>query len=58
MQSEQIDQLSDELRKLVHRFLLEYDLPIESIVGCIEFEKKELLDLRIQFDSDMELDDE
>ena len=54
---DQIDQLNDELRKVVHRFKLEYDLPIEAIVGVMDFIKADLIDAGVDFEVDFDLDD-
>lgn len=58
-EEEQIDHLNDELRRLIHRFKLEYDLTIEAIIGVMEFVKQELLECGIEgyFEIDI-LDDE
>ena len=55
---EQIDQLSSELRKVVHRFKLEYDLPIEAILGVLDFLKADLVDAGVEFEVDFDLDDD
>jgi len=55
---DQIDQLNDELRKVVHRFKLEYDLPIEAIVGVMDFIKADLIDAGVDFEVDFDLDDD
>ena len=52
----QIDQLNDELRKVVHRFKLEYDLPVEAIIGVLEYIKADLVDAGVEFDADFDLD--
>jgi hypothetical protein len=58
MIEEQIDQLNDELRKVVHRFKLEYDLPVEAIIGVMEFIKADLIDAGVEFEVDFDLDDD
>jgi len=55
---EQIDQFNDELRKVIHRFKLEYDLPIEAILGVMEYIKADLIDTGIEFEADFDLDED
>ena len=49
---EQIDQFTFDLEKLIYRYKKEWDLPLESIVGVIEFIKNEIVsgDYEILFD--------
>ncbi len=58
MIEEQIDQLNDELRKVIHRFKLEYDLPVEAIIGVMDFIKADLVDAGVEFEVDFDLDDD
>jgi hypothetical protein len=39
---EQIDQFTWDLQAMIHRYKKEWDLPLESIVGAIEFVKAEI----------------
>lgn len=39
----QIDAFVGDLRKVIARFAAEYDLPLASVVGCLELVKIELI---------------
>jgi len=39
---EQIDQLTWDIQAMIHRYKKEWDLPLESIVGVLEFVKTEI----------------
>ena len=39
---EQIDQFTWDVQALIHRYKREWDLPLESIVGALEFVKTEI----------------
>ena len=39
---EQIDQFTWDVQALIHRYKKEWDLPLESIVGALEFIKTEI----------------
>ena len=49
---EQIDQFTYDLQKLILRYKKEWDLPLESIVGSMDFVKNEIVsgDYSIEFD--------
>ena len=49
---EQIDQFTWDMQALIHRYKKEWDLPLESIMGAIEFVKSEIAngDYDIYFD--------
>jgi hypothetical protein len=59
---EQIDQFTFDLEKLIFRYKKEWDLPLESIVGAIEFMKNEIVsgdyDIIFDFESDEEEEEE
>lgn len=57
---EQIDAFTYELQSLILRFKQEWDLPLESIVGAIEFVKSEIAngDYSIEFDPGPDFFDE
>ena len=59
-EEEQIDQLTDELRRLIHRFQLECDLSRETIIGILEFVKQDLLSYgqAVEFEIDFDPEDE
>tara|TARA_Y100001973_G_C5143422_1_gene304155 strand:- start:72 stop:263 length:192 start_codon:yes stop_codon:yes gene_type:complete len=59
-EEEQIDQLNDELRRIIHRFQLEFDLSIETIIGILEFVKQDLLSYgqAVEFEIDFDPEDE
>ena len=49
---EQIDQFTWDLEKMICRYKKEWDLPLESIVGVLEFVKNEIVsgDYTIEFE--------
>ena len=55
---EQIDQFTWDVQALIHRYKREWDLPLESIVGALEFVKAEIAsgDYDIFIDLDGESD--
>lgn len=42
-EKESIKLFSEELEKLVNRFAREFDLTLQSAIGCLEWEKAKLL---------------
>jgi len=57
---EQIDAFTYELQNMIGRFKQEWDLPLESIVGAMDFVKNEILsgDYSISFDPGPDFFDE
>ena len=57
-EEEQIDQFNDEMRRVIRRFRLEYDLSAEAMIGAIEFIKSDMLTGTVDFVADFPIDDE
>ena len=57
-EEEQIDQFNDEIRRVIRRFRLEYDLSVEAMIGAIEFIKSDMLTGTVDFVADFPVDDE
>jgi len=55
---EQTDAFSADLGNLVLRYLKEFDLNIQTVVGVLEEKKHDLLDTGIVFIEGMDLDDD
>ena len=57
---EQIDAFTYELQNMIVRFKLEWDLPLESIVGAMDFVKNEIVsgDYSVEFIPDPDFWDE
>jgi hypothetical protein len=57
---EQIDAFTYELQKLIIQFKTEWDLPLESIVGAMDFVKNEIVsgDYDVEFIPDPDFWDE
>ena len=55
--NQQIDAFANDINSMVARYLSEFDLPIESIIGTLEFLKNDLLNgASVEFDCDFDID--
>jgi hypothetical protein len=56
--TEQIEAFTNDLNALVGRYVEEFDLPAETLVGVLSFCKNDILNgATIEFDSGFDIDD-